>query len=101
MANKFRCNVILLSGNTVSANSNTLYVNGSEVQGAGTNINGLISTGDSDLRYLHSGVSGEFLKNSNLNGLISSGSHSLINSVTGVSISGGGRNYRSFKYKCW
>jgi hypothetical protein len=54
-----------------------------------TNLNGLGTTGSFDLRYLQTGVSGEFLKLNNLNGLISTGSHSLINSVTGISISGG------------
>ena len=54
-----------------------------------SNLNGLITTGSADLRYLQTGSSGEFIKNSNLNGLLSSGSHALINSITGISLSGG------------
>jgi hypothetical protein len=59
-----------------------------------TNIGGLISTGDADLRYLQTGVSGEFYKTSNpagyitninLNGLISTGSANLTYLATGAS----------------
>lgn len=53
-----------------------------------SNLNGLITTGDSDLRYLQTGVSGEFLKNFNLNGLINSGDVIHRKWVTGINIFG-------------
>ena len=115
MANRFRVGTLILSGQDVTAIPNALFVNGVNVT---PNVNGLISTGSADLRYLATGASGQFYQKSNPNNFsssgnvestgtslqnqlgnyylktnpnnfISSGDHNAKNSVTGVSITGG------------
>ena len=55
--------------------------NGTGVFIQSSNLNGLITTGSADIRYLQTGVSGEFYKSSNPNNFIRSGD---VNTISGA-----------------
>jgi len=98
-------NNFLRSGDITQSNTSGLATSGN-LEATGTslqsqinnlpvyNLNGLISTGNADLRYLQTGASGAFyssanpagyITNSNLNGLISTGAADLRYLTTGAS----------------
>jgi len=84
MANILQANRLLISGQVVTAVANNLLVNGISVGGGGTNLNGLITTGSADLRYLQTGSSGQFYLASNPNQFAKSGQF-----ISGISVTGG------------
>ena len=103
MAKKFRVDQLVLSGNTVTANSNGLFVNNTQIQGGGTSITSAV-TGFGTINYVpkfttnNSGIynssiidSGNtvYFQNNNISSATSNANFNLMASgITGIILSG-------------
>lgn len=82
--NRFSTSGNLEATGTNLQNQITSIKNGTGIFLQSTNLNGFITTGSADLRYLQSGASGDFYLKSNPNNFVQSGQF-----VSGISVTGG------------